>query len=708
LYLPPLFPRLVLHTQETAMRTILVCCLIVFVLTGCGKENDRAQKLGGESLDALAVTIRDHPRSYFFSDRRGAFLVGSAGPGAAGSHEWTVNGEIILHDLGALTIDGKPRVQGGIDSVRVTPCEVVRFLRGGIVESLSPLDQIPGEDAAHGVVVAVETHSPCDIVYAVPPETDLAPAPSRDGRTLLFRKGPGASVAFTAGAQGEVSSDRITLKQTSKAMFVIVYAPSDSADSMVKRTHDQADLLRFARRDRMGKLLQRAYLQTSDDDLTRALRWLQLSLDALTVTSPETGAAASVPWDGSANVLDNAIAIGGMDAATGDYGITGRLLRTLAHHQDASAEGGAWFARAAYEHVLVSGDTALVRELYPDVASRLERSYRLYARPGGSMEADVQALWYFQQTIGSIFASFVRDTVHAVAWGRDAERTLSEFNRMFIDTSRNVLYNRIASNGRGTASIGPGVLLCLDMIESEAVRQNTVKTVMRALLRPEGIATAAGGQGNVQGTDTIQTWMAGQMVYALTRYDCQDISYPVTRRLAERILTTDMVGVLPQMYAASAAGGTQAPVIGAPASLVAVAEFVRSFYQDYLGVHVNMTTGSLALEPKLPDAISDAAFTIFAGAHRVPVRYERSSEKDKVVLDGTELDDSLRVTFLWMMKNGDAWRGATSLHPGRTATLIFGEHEATGFSDQKEAPLESLRHLVGFSQRKEMEMGGRN
>jgi hypothetical protein len=428
----------------------------------------------------------------------------------------------------------------------------------------------------------------------------------------------------------------------------------------------------------------------------------------LIIISPETTAVTLLPWDGSLNARDNSIALAGLDVATGDYAATAGVLRAIARRQDASIEGAGWFAREAYEHVIASGDTALVRGLYPAVLANIAHAAHQHAdgdnflledkagSPGYS-SADLQALWYFQQTISSIFASFMADTVNAARWAMQADGTLSAFNRLFVDTTRQVVNPRIAADGRGMDYTLPGPLLCLDVIESEAVRQNTVKGIMKALLRPVGLESppVPGATGN----GIIYNWMAGQMVYALTRYDCQHISYPITRRLADRILTTDMVGALPEMYEANG----EARALGSQASLAAMAEFIRSFYQDYLGVHINMTTQSLALEPKLPDEIDNVDFTIFAGDHPISARYERKPESDHVVLRGEGFSDSLRVTFLWMMKSGDAWRGATALYPGRTTTLVFGERDATALIDGKQTPMEGVRHLVGFSQRAQME-----
>jgi hypothetical protein len=693
------------------MRLILALSLLVVLVAGCGSRDHSGDFRKAASLDELAVTIRDHPRSYFLSDKRGGFLLGSDGQGADARLEWTVNGQTVLRNVGALAVDGKKLDPDGIDSVRVTPLEVIRFYRDGVMATTVPLDQVSGDRPSYAIAVEVRSTSPRDITVGLQPGAEFLPGSQHDPQGVLFKKGPDASLALYAGESGESGPNGITIKKATRARFTLAFAPGDSANVFARSAYGQADMLRLSRRDRMEKLLQRAYLRTSDQELTRALRWLQLSLDGLIVESSVTAAAASLPWDGSLSGGENAMALAGLDVAMGDYGTTARILRTIAP-LDKHANGEAWFVRELYEHIVASGDTGLVRELYPVIqtklastASRHADRFNLYRadNPASSTmrSADQQALWYFHQAIGSIFAMFAGDTAHAGQWAQQADRTSAAFNQMFVDTSRKVICDQIALNGRGSMEVGPGVLLCLDMIESEVVRQNTVKQVMKALLRPHGIATRATPEAAADTSGAIRNWMAGQMVYALTRYDCQHISYPVTRRLANRILTTDMVGLLPEMYAAN----EQARALGAEASLAASAEFVRSFYQDYLGAHVNVTTRSLALEPKLPDDMAEVDFTIFSGAHPVDIRYERTPEKDRLVLKGEGLEDTLRVTFLWMMKNGSAWRGATSVQPGRTTTLVFGEREATAFFDGKEAMLESMRHLVGFSQRAEMEKG---
>lgn len=691
------------------MRQILASSLIVILLSGCGKSDREALERETVSLDDLTVTVRDQPRSYFLSDRRGGFLLGSTGQATTSSNSWSVNGRDILRDIGRVTIDRKPLDPAAIDSIHVTPLQIVRFLHGGITETLLLLDQVPGARQAHALIVEVQTASPRDIFYSVQPGPELLRVPPSYTKEVLYGQEAGGTLAYSAGAQSEISPDGIGVRRTSKAVFALVYSPEEGANSLAASVHEAVDILRLSRRDRMERLLQKAYVRTSDKELTKALRWLQLSLDGFTVEAAETTGVAALPWDGSLNARDNAIALAGLDAATRNYETTSSMLRAIARHPDKSIDGGAWYAREAYEHVLASGDTGLVREIFPAVLAQIVGTqkqtdpYNLVTTRSGPFRgcrmADQQALWYFQQTIGSIFAAFLRDSTHAAQWAIMADLTSSAFNKMYIDTSRNLVRDHIAPGQRNSPNAGPGTLLCLDLIESEPVRRNTVKSVMENSLQPYGIVTFSSPGAAVKGDGRILNWMEGQMVYALTRYDCQHLSYPVTRRLAQRILTEDMVGVLPEMYE----GNAKARPVGAPASLAAMAEYVRSFYQDYLGVRINMTTRSLAVEPKLPDEIRDVDFTILAGNHPVAARYERDEKSGRVMLRGEELTDSLRLTFLWTLKNGDAWRGATWLPPGPTITLLFGERDASALCDGKEMPLENIRHLVGFSQRSEIE-----
>ncbi len=232
----------------------------------------------GVSLDELAVTIRDHPRSYFYSDRRGGFLVGSAGQGAEARAEWSVDGEILLRSLVSLEIEGKPVDQAEIDSVRVTPLEVIRFFRGGLVETTTLLDQVLGEElhmpSRCRFRLCHPRHLRCDS-----PRRGFRPCAATGQRKLLFKEGTGGSCAYSAGAQGEISPDGITVKQARSAACVVVFIAGDSADYLAQRTHGEVDLLRLSRRERMEKLLRNAPISNLRPGTHPGLRWLQLSLD---------------------------------------------------------------------------------------------------------------------------------------------------------------------------------------------------------------------------------------------------------------------------------------------------------------------------------------------------------------------------------------------------------------------------------------------
>ncbi|MBP1647530.1 MAG: hypothetical protein H6Q30_975, partial [Bacteroidetes bacterium] len=55
------------------MRHILALAILLVILPGCGSNEESSGARQTIALDELAVTVRDHPRSYFHSDRRGGF-----------------------------------------------------------------------------------------------------------------------------------------------------------------------------------------------------------------------------------------------------------------------------------------------------------------------------------------------------------------------------------------------------------------------------------------------------------------------------------------------------------------------------------------------------------------------------------------------------------------------------------------------------------
>jgi hypothetical protein len=244
--------------------------------------------------------------------------------------------------------------------------------------------------------------------------------------------------------------------------------------------------------------------------------------------------------------------------------------------------------------------------------------------------------------------------------------------------------------------------MCLEMLDAEVLRHGVTRAAVAGLLSPEGVRTLSRsdprfarspGASGWEYNGPVWTWLAGPVSYALTRYDRQDVSYPIIRGMAALALGRGMAGTLPALF--------DSPPAGQKASLTGMSEFLRSIYQDYFGVRVDMAAGTFALQPKLPASLPEAQFTVFAGSSPIEVEYRRNSENTRLHLNAPSLPKEMRVNLLWMMENGDAWRGSFRLRGGAPVAIVLGDDDAVLYEGESRGEFEGKRKLKGFSQRKD-------
>jgi glycogen debranching enzyme len=731
---------------------------------GCGKgQQEVAPGPPREHLtvDSLGINVEKQLRPFMLSDKRGGFIVGTAGDSIPSLSDivWSVQGEHVVTGLSVVVGTGASQPAGSW----VYPHLVITYFKDGSAVTIAPLE-ISG---AHAIVVQVRPAGDGPILLA--PSVVAGSVSKVSGDTMVTWRTSGGNglVSMYAGPAGKVQGEGIGVPGSRETRFLLVYEEAPAKQD-IATIHSRVPLLQQNRVERMNRLLNRAYIKTSDPDLDKALNWTRLSLDALVVTLTYAGtgehvAVAGLPWDGSLRGRDMAIAIPGLDFALNDYAPSAGILRWLATHQDTvrgrrtygriadrvssggmtfhGADVAPWFVRQMYEHVASSSDTTLVRELSQVVTRSIEGAIRYHvnesnlfthgagetwmdasqrgtpATPRGNCAAEMQLLWYFQQLIGGFVAQYAGDSLTARSLGQSATRTAESFNRVFVDTAHQLIFDHLLPSGKGVTEVRPNALFCVDILGSEVVRQSMLRSVVNGVVYPWGVGTLGqtdsgfkpymGMEGKYTKEEAMHngpvwTWLAGQLAYTLSRYDRQDLMYRMTGGMVNRLLTADMVGVLPEAYEAVPREGESIPrAAGLLASLGGMAEFVRSFYQDYLGIRVDAVSNQMWVQPKLPDEIRDVDFTISVADHPVYVRYVRDNETARVILDAPDIARPLKVIFLWIFMNGDAWRGSAMLQPGSRLTLIFGTEDLVAYSGEEVVELPSSRLLKRFSQRNE-------
>ncbi len=743
------------------MRTL--CLVLVFSAMSfcCSREASDPSPRPLIRVDGLGVAVRATERAFFLSDKRGGFVTGTLGGDASQSPmRWSVDGREIVTGID-LRVDGQIVTGAVFAAGLVYPHEVRGQSADGVSVILAPVEQPSVND--HVLLVIPQLRAPKELAVRLHPGRGFGPAQGREGATQIQWKqaGGGAIITLAAGAEARERESWLVIPAVTSARVLLILSNAGPAGSQISRLADSLDSLRRSRHERMERILNTSYLATSDTVLNKAISWMKLSLDALVVEERDTFAVAGLPWDGSISGRDNAQSIVGLGLATGDFVQTAAIIRSLARWQDTVAahrtfgripdrvfEGSAtyrgadiapWLVRETYEQVACSNDTALVRGLFGVVRRSIEGTMKYHADetnllthssgetwmgserflregPRGAGRGDafraveVQLLWHFEQLIGSFVAEYVGDSARASSWSRGAATTSEKFNTAFIDTTRRILFDHLDADGKGIAAARPNPLFALEILGNEAVQQKMIRDIVTTMVYPHGVGTLAStdpafrsSAGGSLYNGLVWTWLTGQAVYALTRYDRADLAYRMTRHLALRSLSADVVGAIPQAMEVFEPPGEGFPrAAGLQASAAGMAEFVRSVYQDYLGIRVDAPSNLIRCDPKLPPEINEADFTVFSGVHPLHGSYRRGEDVSRITMTMPDITSPMRLNFVWVMKNGDAWRGGASLVPGVTLRIVMSADEVLAYQGDRQVPVEDQWKMKDFSRAKEI------
>ena len=719
------------------MRSSALAVVLFLVFSSCAPTEYHPTPRARLHIDSLAIGVAQSPRAYMQSDRSGAFLSGSLGGRSDQVVRFSISGQEVIHNL---RVDVSGAVLSGeqLDSAMILPYKTRSFYKGNVNVDVLCLEGLPDVDT-HGLILAVESRQAAPIALKV----NAAGRYEKTTSGVGIWNGPGKLHLFVSVlGEGSVTSGGAAVARATSARFLLIACAHEMDGASVAAMGARVDTLLAARKARMEDLLNASYILTSDDTLNKALQWIKLSMDGLFVDRSDTVAVAGLPWDGAVDGRDNAQSIAGMGLATGDYERTAAVIRTLARYQDLTQRsrtfgrlpdrivdgrpqyGGAdvapWFARELYEYVVCTNDTAMVRALYPAIRRSIDATlhghtdrYNLLlhgphetwmtALSRGDRASEVEVSWYFEQLIGRFLATYLGDTSAISRWGELPEQTAQNFALLFTDSTTETVADHLLPDGKKVQEVRPNAMMCMELLDEEAMRFGVTHMTATSLLLPQGVCTLApsdpryhvspAGSAENRFNGPVWTWLTGPVTYILTRYDRQDVSYRLTKYLARVALSEDLAGTLPDML-------LPAPE-GERASLAAMAEFIRSVYQDYLGVHVDLAAGSLAIQPKLPSELSEVDFTVYAGRSPIDIEYRRRTQDTRVVLQASSLPKDLRVSLLWMMDDGSAWRGSFSLRAGAPAVISLSDDDALLYQGEQRGELEGKRKLKGFSQRKE-------
>jgi glycogen debranching enzyme len=504
---------------------------------------------------------------------------------------------------------------------------------------------------------------------------------------------------------------------------VIAIATGDTPEASLALARSAArsrSELALRRRGRMERLLAATYAVTPDSRFNRALSWAKLSLDALSVTGG--GIYAGLPWFADYWGRDTFISLPGEALVTGRFAEARRILSLFASFQQRdslsrdfgripnrvtstdtaynTADGTPRFVMAAREFAERSGDMRFALTMYPVVLRSIEGTIRYHTdslgflvhgdaetwmdaagpegpwSPRGNRANDIQALWSAQLEAGEYFATLIGDVTSARRWHDVLLRLRRNFQRYFVTPAG--IADRLRPDGSADMTLRPNQVFTSRLLD-EIRRERMVDTVVSRLTYAYGVASLSQDDPGFHPwheyppfypkdaayhNGTVWTWLQGPLISLLCAGGEQETAWQITENSVRQILDRGAAGTQSELLDAIPREGEHEPRLSGTFSQAwNLAEFVRNFYDDYLGARFNRITRTLVLEPRLPAALPAVTARVNAEDEALGVAVRRTPAGDEIQISSREARDSIRVHALLHISGGTYVTLETTLPP---------------------------------------------
>jgi glycogen debranching enzyme len=515
----------------------------------------------------------------------------------------------------------------------------------------------------------------------------------------------------------------------------------DEATRLALRAIDEEFALYDVKMRRVTGLLDRADLAMRDSDYRHALLWATASVDSLIMNQMGRGIFAGFHWFPNYWGRDTFICLPGACLVRGEFETAREILETFAGLQEQdershfygrvpnlampgqvyynTADGTLWFLREAYEYLRYTGDHAFAARFLPaarravegTVAKRTDdRGLVVHGEaetwmdaggeehphsPRGNRAVEIQALWHAALESAAGIAEAAGDRALAEQWERRAAAVREVFAAAYWDEGRGALHDHLNPDGTPDAKARPNQILAATVPWSPLLdperEGRMIEFVERTCVLPHGVASLAPDDpqfhprhldldryhfDEAYHNGDVWVWLTGPVVSALVKRGRVAEAWRQTAVLSEMFYAEGAAGTLPELRNGAAPERGE-NVEGAVSQAWSLAEFLRNFYQDYLGVRPNLLAGVLDLSPALPPGLTWVHARVRLGQGSVVLFYEVAEDGSRAEysLAGDPALPGLTVRFAARVPPGGesapgVARAEAVLKPGATLSFV--------------------------------------
>ena len=700
------------------MKNIFSAVLLLVALIGCNQVKQETL------FDNISIEVRDTSRTFLYTNKKSGFYFGNTNSYNNDSLQgWTLNGKRILNDY-IILVNNKP-----LDRTKSVVTIYPHLLQRNYDELREELFLADSID-----LIMISLKNPeaekIELGFAGLNTNNISVFKNNVASISLNNLLPGNSLYITADCKIINSKDENNLLtfDTNDKDSVTILIDLSSSPNEIKQILKNPGRVISKKKDRLEKLLNESYILTNDEEVNQSLLWAKISLDGLITTTKIKGINSGIPSDFTFSSRNNLISLPGAALVQGNYDEAKNILLEILKLQDKNPESKfygrmidkfisqesayyfvdvtPWFIIQCCNYFYYSGDMDFIGKIYPDIKLAFESTLRNFTdnngflitkNPGslgdrslqhnvinenGSRTAEDQALWYRQLINSYEIGNLLGDTTYAKKFLMAASRIRTNFQKYFIDTTKNIIYNKINPDGSRNVSIRPNQFIVLNepgLFKNSIQRLKSLGNITQSLVLPIGVLSLSqdnekfypfyDNTGNIH-NGLIRQWNTGPVIQALCGFGQQNTAWQLTEELNYEIIYMGTVGTLAELMDAYPKNDNKDPDLHGNVSYsLSLAEYIRNFYQDYLGVKPDAFNKALYLLPTLPDDLIDVEFDQDIGKDKVKIHYRFTNEMDKIEIKTISLQDSIDIGVAILNKADANFQMKTSYH--KNDNLVF-------------------------------------
>ncbi|NQV42461.1 MAG: hypothetical protein HQ506_08920 [Candidatus Marinimicrobia bacterium] len=459
---------------------------------------------------------------------------------------------------------------------------------------------------------------------------------------------------------------------------------------------------RSMRQERIDKRAAVTTMQSNLPELEKAIFWAHHSLDGLVMKQVGKGIYAGLPWFDDYWGRDAFISFTGAVLVSGQFEDARKILLSFAELQNKdefdsnfgrvpnraqpdniiynTTDGTPWFVRSVWDYYRYSNDGKFLDKMWPAIQRATEGSLMNWVdadgllrhadadtwmdargpdgpwSPRGDRAIDIQFIWRDQLEITKRLAQKYGD----IELVDQIQKTLASCNaslEKFRSADTNYLVDHLNADNSQDPQIRPNVFLVPPLFQ-ETCDWSTFKTLAPQLITRNGVLSLAQDDPNfhpfhhlpglyVQDAayhnGIVWTWNSAATITPSIQFHQYHYAEALFNNLTQHIIERGAVGTIAELTDAWPRDG-DLHLSGTFSQAWSLAEYLRSFYQDILGVQPDLSESHVTIAPRLLDDLTEVRFKHPMGTDLWEIEYLDSESQFDINISRSS-QEALKLSF---------------------------------------------------------------